>query len=77
LVGIYGKIGAFGWLWFWKEKVAFGLVVLVCLCFAIKYPHLAINIRYSGIFFASMKLRFNVCPLGPVGSFASWLKRLT
>jgi hypothetical protein len=29
---------------------------------------LAINIRYSGIFFASMKLRFYVCPLGPWGA---------
>jgi hypothetical protein len=46
-------------------------------------PHwcpFSINIRYSGIFFASMKLRFYVCPLGPCGAlllnvwpFGPWL----
>jgi hypothetical protein len=50
-------------LWFWEEKVAFGLVVLARYCFAIKYPHLAINIRYSGIFFVVLKLCFYLCGL--------------
>jgi hypothetical protein len=55
-------------LWFWKEKVGFGLAIwaglIRCPVSSRNIANLAINIRYSGIFFASMKLRFYVSPLG-------------